>query len=46
MKFVDFVKEHIRLVKVLKTGTTKQQKKEAADQAKELKKVLLAHLKK
>jgi hypothetical protein len=46
MKFSDFVKEHVRLVKILKTGTTKQQKKEAADQSKELKKALLAHMKK
>lgn len=46
MKFSDFVKEHVKLIKILKTGTTKQQKKEAAEQSKELKKALLAHKKK
>lgn len=37
-----FVKEHKKLVKVLKTGTKKEQKKEAKDQMKEL----LKHMKK
>jgi hypothetical protein len=36
MKPTDFIKEHLRLVKVLTKGTKKEQKKEAADQKKEL----------
>ena len=40
MKISDFVKEHKRLIKVLKTGTKAQRKKEATGQANELYKVL------
>jgi hypothetical protein len=40
----DFIKEHNRLIKLLKTGTKTQQKKEAKGQAKELK-AFLRHLK-
>jgi hypothetical protein len=40
MKLKDFVAEHKRLVKILKSGTKKQQRKEAKDQAAELAKVL------
>jgi hypothetical protein len=40
MKLADFVKEHKRLIKVLTSGTKKQQKKEAKDQATELAKML------
>lgn len=36
----DFIKEHLRLIKILKTGRPAQQKKEAASQAAELKKFL------
>ena len=36
MKPADFIKEHLRLIKVLKTGSKKDQKKEATDQKKEL----------
>ena len=32
-----FIKEHTRLIKVLKSGSVKTRAKEAADQAKELK---------
>lgn len=35
----DFKKEHKNLVRILKTGSKKEQVKEANDQAKELKKV-------
>jgi hypothetical protein len=34
------IKEHIRLVKVLKSGSAKDRKKEAARQAKELRELL------
>ena len=40
MKPADFIKEHIRLIKVLTKGSKKEQKKEAADQKKELLKML------
>jgi hypothetical protein len=40
MKLADFVKEHKRLIKILDSGTKKQQKKEAKDQAAELAKML------
>jgi hypothetical protein len=36
----DFIKEHLRLVKLLKTGSPAQQKKEAKAQAAELKRFL------
>jgi len=44
MKPADFIKEHKRLIKILTTGSPQQQKKEAKDQAAELKK-FLRHLK-
>ena len=37
MKPADFIKEHVRLIKILKSGSKKAQAKEAVDQAKELK---------
>jgi len=40
MKPADFIKEHLRLVKILTKGTKKQQIKEAKDQASELAKFL------
>lgn len=40
MKPAQFIKEHLRLIKLLKSGTKKQQKLEAAGQASELKKYL------
>lgn len=40
MKPADFIKEHLRLIKVLKEGSKKEQKKEAVDQKKELLKFL------
>lgn len=40
MKLKDFVKEHHRLIQVLKKGTKAQQTKEAKKQQKELKKML------
>ncbi len=40
MKPADFIREHLRLIKVLKTGTKKDQLKEAKSQSKELKKML------
>jgi hypothetical protein len=40
MHLKDFVKEHKRLIKILESGTKKQQKKEAKDQAAELAKML------
>lgn len=45
MKPADFIREHIRLIKVLTKGTKKEQKKEATDQAKELKKMLMTYKK-
>ena len=38
MKLNDLIEEHKNLIKVLKTGTKKEQAKEAKKQAKELKK--------
>lgn len=38
MKRKDFIKEHVKLVKVLKSPSRKDDKKEAAEQSKELKK--------
>lgn len=46
MKPVDFIKEHLRLIKVLKSGSKKEQKKEAADQKIELLKFLKQYKKK
>jgi hypothetical protein len=46
MKPADFIKEHLRLIKVLKSGTKRQQLKEAKDQSKELKKMLEQYKKK
>ena len=40
MKPVDFIREHLRLIKVLKKGSKKEQLKEAVDQKKELMKFL------
>jgi hypothetical protein len=40
MKLKDFVAEHKRLVKILKSGNKKQQHKEAKDQAAELARML------
>jgi len=40
MKPAQFIKEHLRLVKLLKSGSKKQQRIEAAGQAAELKKYL------
>ena len=40
MKPADFIKEHLRLISVLKKGSKKEQVKEAADQKKELMKFL------
>jgi hypothetical protein len=37
MKPADFIKEHLRLVKILKSGSKAVRNKEAKDQAKELK---------
>lgn len=45
MKPSDFIKEHLRLIKVLTTGSKKEQKKEAKDQSKELKKMLMTYKK-
>lgn len=45
MKPADFIREHIRLIKVLKTGSKKEQKKEAMDQKKELLKFLRSYKK-
>lgn len=36
MSKADLLKEHIKLIKVLRTGTRIEQMKEAADQAKEM----------
>ena len=36
MTKADLLKEHVRLIKVLRTGTRMQQMREAADQAKEM----------
>lgn len=46
MKPADFIKEHLRLIKVLKSGTKKEQLKEAKDQSAELKKMLMTYKKK
>lgn len=46
MKPAQFIKEHLRLVKLLKSGSKKQQRIEAAGQAAELKKYLIALKKK
>jgi hypothetical protein len=46
MKLADFIKEHKRLIKILQTGTKKQQVKEAKDQAKELKDMIKKHTQK
>jgi hypothetical protein len=40
MKLRDFVAEHKKLIKILNSGTKKQQRKEAKDQAAELAKML------
>jgi len=40
MKLSDFIREHKKLIKILNSGTKKQQKKEAKDQALELAKML------
>jgi hypothetical protein len=40
MKPADFIKEHIRLIRVLTKGTKKEQTNEAKDQKKELLKFL------
>jgi hypothetical protein len=40
MKLRDFVKEHKKLVKILESGTKKQQRKEAKSQAAELARML------
>lgn len=45
MKPADFIREHVRLIKVLSKGTKKDQKKEAADQKKELLKFMKAYKK-
>lgn len=37
MKPADFIKEHLRLVKILKSGSKAVRTKEAIDQSKELK---------
>jgi hypothetical protein len=37
MKPADFIKEHLRFVKILKSGSKNAQTKEAKDQMKELK---------
>tara|TARA_R110002126_G_scaffold285685_1_gene436209 strand:+ start:2038 stop:2181 length:144 start_codon:yes stop_codon:yes gene_type:complete len=36
MTKADLLKEHVRLIKVLRTGTRMQQMREAADQAREM----------
>jgi hypothetical protein len=36
MTKADLLKEHVRLIKVLRTGTKMQQMREAADQAREM----------
>ena len=46
MKPADFIREHLRLIRVLKSGSKKEQKKEAVDQSKELKKMLMSYKKK
>lgn len=46
MKASDFIKEHLRLIRVLVKGTKIERKKEAKDQAKELKKMLESYKKK
>jgi hypothetical protein len=40
MKPADFIKEHLRLIKVLSKGSKKERVKEAVDQKKELLKFL------
>jgi hypothetical protein len=40
MKPVDFIKEHTRLIKILKSGTKNERVKEAVGQKKELMKFL------
>ena len=40
MKLKDFISEHKKLIKILKSGTKKQRAKEAKDQAAELAKML------
>jgi hypothetical protein len=46
MKLSDFIAEHKRLVKILRSGTKKEQKKEATGQAKELKAMIEKHKRK
>lgn len=46
MKPADFIKEHLRLIRVLSKGTKAEQKKEAKGQAKELKEMLKQYKKK
>ena len=46
MKPADFIKEHLRLIMVLKKGTKKEQVKEAKDQKNELMKFLKQYKKK